>query len=97
LQKGALTLAKDWDIVLLPVTLPVTKPAPWSAVSLPVTIAIVAQEAGVSKQSISRALNIKGEISETTRQHVLDVIRRLGYRPSSIARGLVTHLPRRSA
>ena len=56
-----------------------------------VTIADVAKAAGVSQQTISRVLNDKGEVSEATRQRVRAVIDRLGYRPSSIARGLATH------
>ena len=55
-----------------------------------VTIADVAREAGVSLMTVSRVANGKGEISPATRQHVLDVIERLGYRPSGIARGLAT-------
>jgi LacI family transcriptional regulator len=55
------------------------------------TIADVAREAGVSRQTVSRALNNKGEISSDTLRRVLDVIERLDYRPSSIARGLATH------
>jgi LacI family transcriptional regulator len=39
---------------------------------------------------VSRALNNKGEISAETRQHVLQVVERLGYRPNTLARGLVT-------
>jgi DNA-binding LacI/PurR family transcriptional regulator len=35
--------------------------------------------------TVSRVINGKGEISPSTRQHVLDVIERLGYRPSGIA------------
>jgi LacI family transcriptional regulator len=53
-----------------------------------VTIADVAREAGVSAQTVSRVINNKGEISPATRQSVLAVIERLGYRPSSIARSL---------
>ena len=55
-----------------------------------VTIADVAREAGVSQQTVSRVINDKGEISHATRDHVTEVIQRLGYRPSSIARGLAT-------
>jgi LacI family transcriptional regulator len=58
--------------------------------SFRVSIADVAREAGVSRQTVSRALNGKGEISNATRQHVQEVINRLDYRPSSIARGLAT-------
>ncbi len=56
-----------------------------------VTIADVAREAGVSHQTVSRALNNKAEISPETRARVLEVVERLGYRPSLLARGLVTH------
>ncbi len=56
-----------------------------------VTISDVARAAGVSAQTVSRTLNGKGEISPGTRRLVLDVIDRLGYRPSSIARSLATN------
>jgi len=55
-----------------------------------VTIADVAERAGVSRQTVSRALNGLGEISEETRRRVLEIIHEMGYRPSSIARGLKT-------
>jgi LacI family transcriptional regulator len=55
-----------------------------------VTMADVAREAGVSIMTVSRVVNDKGEISSGTRRRVLDVIERLGYRPSGIARGLAT-------
>jgi LacI family transcriptional regulator len=55
-----------------------------------VTIADVAREAGVSAQTVSRALNNKGEISAETRERVLATVERLGYRPNTLARGLVT-------
>ncbi|MCX6032482.1 MAG: LacI family DNA-binding transcriptional regulator [Chloroflexi bacterium] len=55
-----------------------------------VNIADVAREAGVSSQTVSRALNNKSEISAETRVRVLAVVERLGFRPSTLARGLVT-------
>jgi LacI family transcriptional regulator len=58
--------------------------------SFRVTIADVAREAGVSRQTVSRVINNKGEISQSTLLRVRGVIERLGYRPSSIARGLAT-------
>ncbi|MGW3247332.1 LacI family DNA-binding transcriptional regulator [Streptomyces sp. NPDC001070] len=54
-----------------------------------VTIHDVARSAGVSRQTVSRALNDKDEIDGTTKQRVLDAARELGYRPSRFARGLV--------
>lgn len=56
----------------------------------PVTIQDVAERAGVSRQTVSRAINNKGEIGAETRARVLTIARELGYRPSSIARGLKT-------
>lgn len=56
----------------------------------PITIHDVAARAGVSRQTVSRAMNNKGEISPETRERVLAAARELGYRPSSIARGLKT-------
>ncbi|MER7180924.1 LacI family DNA-binding transcriptional regulator [Streptomyces hyaluromycini] len=54
-----------------------------------VTIDDVAEAAGVSRQTVSRALNDKGEIGVSTKQRVLDAALALGYRPSRFARGLV--------
>jgi len=54
-------------------------------------MAQVAREADVSKQTVSRVLNNKGEISQATRRQVLAIIERLGYCPSSLARGLATN------
>lgn len=56
----------------------------------PPTIRDVAERAGVSRQTVSRAINNKGEIGAATRARVLEIARELGYRPSSIARGLKT-------
>ncbi|WP_392870216.1 LacI family DNA-binding transcriptional regulator [Streptomyces sp. LN499] len=54
-----------------------------------VTINDVARSAGVSRQTVSRALNDKDEIDGSTKQRVLDAAHELGYRPSRFARGLV--------
>jgi DNA-binding LacI/PurR family transcriptional regulator len=56
----------------------------------PVSIKDVAREAGVSTTTVSHALNDKGRLPEQTRERVREVALRLGYRPSAIARGLVS-------
>ncbi|MBQ0826450.1 LacI family DNA-binding transcriptional regulator [Streptomyces tagetis] len=53
-----------------------------------VTIADVARAAGVSKTTVSRVLNTRGEVDRSTAARVRDVIDRLGYVPSSGAVGL---------
>lgn len=55
-----------------------------------VTIDDVAREAGVGRQTVSRALNDLAEIAPGTRQRVLEAAARLGYRPSALARGMRT-------
>jgi LacI family transcriptional regulator len=55
-----------------------------------VTIADVAGYAGVTKTTVSRVLNNKGEISGETRAKVLAAVEKLGYRRSRIARSLAT-------
>ncbi|MDP9793593.1 LacI family transcriptional regulator [Catenuloplanes nepalensis] len=55
-----------------------------------VTLKDVAKLAGVSHQTVSRAINDKGEIDPETRRRVLDAARELNYRPSRFARGLVS-------
>lgn len=54
-----------------------------------ITIKHVAKEAGVSIQTVSRVINQKPEVAPETRQSVLDVIDRLGYHPSELARSLI--------
>lgn len=54
------------------------------------TMADVAQYAGVTKTTVSRVLNNKGEISPETRARVLNAVEVLGYRRSRIARSLAT-------
>ncbi|GAA4046341.1 LacI family DNA-binding transcriptional regulator [Streptomyces shaanxiensis] len=53
------------------------------------TIHDVAKLAGVSRQTVSRAVNDKGEIDPGTKERVLEAARLLDYRPSRFARGLV--------
>jgi len=53
-----------------------------------VTIGDVAAHAGVSKTTVSRVLNSKGEVDARTAQRVQDVINKLGYVPSARAVGL---------
>lgn len=53
-----------------------------------VTLRDVAREAGVSVNTVSRALNGKPDVSPETRARVLEVAKRLGYRPNRLARGL---------
>lgn len=50
----------------------------------------VAAAAGVSITTVSDALNGKGRLPNTTREHVRDVAEQLGYRPSAAARTLRT-------
>jgi DNA-binding LacI/PurR family transcriptional regulator len=54
-----------------------------------VTVYDVAQRAGVSIATVSRALNDRSRISASTRQHVLAVAAELGYQPNDLARSLV--------
>ncbi|MEW5961685.1 MAG: LacI family DNA-binding transcriptional regulator, partial [Chloroflexota bacterium] len=61
---------------------------------MPVTMREVAQKAGVSIKTVSRVVNEQGEISEATRERVLAAIGELGYRPSRIARAMVTQRTR---
>lgn len=54
------------------------------------TLTDVAREAGVSTMTVSRVINGTGRISDDTREHVRDIIEKLGYRPNRAARTLVT-------
>jgi LacI family transcriptional regulator len=57
---------------------------------MPITMRDVAQEASVSIKTVSRVVNEQGEIRDETRDRVLAAIEKLGYRPSKVARALVT-------
>lgn len=55
------------------------------------TIGDIAKLANVSKATVSRVINNKSEgVGEETRQKILKIIEELDYKPSTIARGLVT-------
>jgi LacI family transcriptional regulator len=64
------------------------------AVKKQVTIRQVAQEAGVSIQTVSRVLNSRPDVSPETRQKIQAIINRLGYQPNAIARGLASRRSR---
>jgi LacI family transcriptional regulator len=54
-----------------------------------VTIKQVAEQAGVSTQTVSRVLNHRPDVAPETRRRVQEIIDRLGYQASNIARSLV--------
>ncbi|PWH15764.1 MAG: LacI family transcriptional regulator [Anaerolineae bacterium] len=55
-----------------------------------VTIKDVANRAGVSKTTVSHVLNKTRPVQEETRQKVIKAIEELGYRPSQVARSLIS-------
>lgn len=55
-----------------------------------VTIYDVAREAQVSMATVSRVVNGNTNVKPSTRAKVLDVIKRLDYRPNAVARGLAS-------
>lgn len=54
----------------------------------PARIADVAARAGVGIATVSRVLNERGNVAPSTRERVLEAIRTLEYRPSSVAQNL---------
>src|SRR6185312_507213 len=67
----------------------VSRPTPQPGRRAP-TLHDVAREAGVAVSTVSRALNQPARISASTRAHVQEVARRLGYRPNRNARAVVS-------
>ena len=55
-----------------------------------VTIHDVARHSGVSYQTVSRVINNHANVAQHTRARVLQTIQELNYRPSLLAKGLVT-------
>ncbi|HEU0172827.1 MAG TPA: LacI family DNA-binding transcriptional regulator [Blastocatellia bacterium] len=58
---------------------------------MPTTLADIARELGVSKMTVSRAINNHPEINAETRARVLAVARRMKYQPNQHARALITN------
>ena len=54
------------------------------------TIKEVASVAGVSTQTVSRVINERPDVSPETRRKVQEVIKELSYRPSALARSLIS-------
>ncbi|MEM7532795.1 MAG: LacI family DNA-binding transcriptional regulator [Chloroflexota bacterium] len=59
-----------------------------------ITIDDVAKAAGVSRQTVSRAMNDKNEISPATKARVMETVAQLGYTPNRLAQGMVTRSTR---
>jgi LacI family transcriptional regulator len=58
------------------------------------TIKDVAREARTSVTTVSRVISSSPDVKPATRERVLEVIERIGYEPSAIARGLVSQRTR---
>lgn len=58
---------------------------------MPTTLADIARALGVSKMTVSRAINNHPEISPETRKRILDAAQRMNYRPNQFARALTTN------
>ena len=56
-----------------------------------VTIKDIARMAGVSVTTVSRALNDAPEISGETRERIMEICRREGYRTNLLARSLISN------
>ncbi|CAN0392526.1 unnamed protein product [Ectocarpus sp. 12 AP-2014] len=54
----------------------------------------VAHLAGVSQSAVSRSFSPASSVSEKTRKKVMEAARKLGYRPNTIARSLITRSSR---
>ena len=55
-----------------------------------ITIKDVAERAGVSYATVSRALNGRDEVSPSTRAHIIAIAQDMGYQPNAVARSLVS-------
>ncbi|MEJ2493941.1 MAG: LacI family DNA-binding transcriptional regulator [Ignavibacteriaceae bacterium] len=53
-----------------------------------ITIVDVAKRAGVSKGTVSAVINAKNTVKPATRNHILEVMKELNFRPKGVARNL---------
>jgi DNA-binding LacI/PurR family transcriptional regulator len=53
-----------------------------------ITIEDVAKRAGVSKGTVSAVINAKNSVKTATRNHILEIMKELHYRPKGVARNL---------
>lgn len=58
------------------------------------TIVDVAKEAGVSRMTVSRAINNSGYVSAEARERIEEAVKRLDYKPNLLAKALVTRQQR---
>ena len=58
---------------------------------MPTTLADIAKALGVSKMTVSRAINNHPEISPDTRARILEAAQRMNYRPNQFARALTQY------
>ncbi|MFN0084786.1 MAG: LacI family DNA-binding transcriptional regulator [Blastocatellia bacterium] len=58
---------------------------------MPTTLADIAEALGISKMTVSRAINDDPNINAATRERVLEVARQMSYQPNLQARGLTTN------
>ena len=54
-----------------------------------ITIKDIAERAGVSYATVSRALNNRSDVSSETRKLIMELAAEMGYQPNAIARSLV--------
>jgi LacI family transcriptional regulator len=53
-----------------------------------ITIEDVAKKAGVSKGTVSAVINAKSSVKQSTREHILKVMKELNFRPKGVARNM---------
>jgi len=53
-----------------------------------ITIVDVAKKAGVSKGTVSAVINAKNSVKPVTRDHILEIMKELNFRPKGVARNL---------